>query len=1023
LQSQGSSTRRRLWWSAALVVSAGAALWAGARDTSLAFEDLVDATPRAYRAVEPRLSGGFRWAPYRAVAPHTEDAMRFRSATARVLRNGDATATSRHLTAIALLLRGDAQGAETTLRTLASPDTDATRWSDLAAARYVAAVATNDASGLAAALAAADAALAINADLGEARFNRALILDRLGFRDEAASAWRRFLDADGSSDWSTEARERLRVASVPVVPFKEELKRRYEELSRNAAEAQELARRFPQESRVWGETDILGRWADAFEAGDFHEAARHLEFARELGAQLARDHGDRMLIRAVAAIDAASVADRQFLAKGHQAFRDGQSLYKQQRVSDAERALSGAIGPLEAGRSPVALLARYFHANTIYDLGRVDDARAQLLSLMANAPPDFAAYRAQLQWQLGLVYGAGARWGDAIDSLKASITGFERLGEMDYATTVRELLAEVYDFVGDPDSAWQERTEALTVLGRTTSQRLLYVVSSIADAALLRHDWPVAVSFLALQIDIGGCVDDRLVLVEGLLARAMLRRRLNDSAAGADLAEAQQQISRTPDAALRARLEADAWPVEAALSESPARAAEILTRAIDFHQGGAGRRLYLPTLYLQRGRASNAEGDSVQAARDFESGIAELEAHRQSLPDSHERAGVFFRDEELFEEAVALAAIRGDARSALAYAERARARALLDVLGEVPTPVNEGSVPDDTAMVEYVTLPSKVMIFVIDGDGVRLTEVAAPRRRLTELLAQLERAASPRHEDREAFDATSASLHRFLIAPIESQLSSKKAIIFIPDVALDGAPFGALRDDDGAFLIEKHDVLVTPSAAVYARLGTQQRAAAPRRLLIVSNPASSSVDLASAPREAAAVASLYAEPTQLDGADATRSAFIAAAPSADVIHFAGHAIASEGATVNASFLVFAPEGSTENGHADVRAISALRLRRSPVVVLAACSTARGAARGPEGVLSVSRAFLAAGAPTVIATLWPIDDGEAAEFFPRVHAHLARGETPAAALRAAQLEWVHRSDSSRSLWAAVQVMGR
>lgn len=1009
-----------------MLAAAGAALWAGARDTrASSFEELIAATPRSYRAVEPRLTGGFPWAPYRPSGGQGRDALRFSSATARVLDEGGESAASKHATAIALLLRGAPHRAESTLQALASPGTDAAKWSDLAAARYVAAVAANDSSGLAAALAAADAALTIAPAFGEALFNRALILDRLGLRDAAATAWSRFIAVDPGSDWSTEARQHLRSDSIPVAVFKEELARRYEELSRNAAAAHDLAHRFPQESRVWGETDILGRWADAFEAGDVENASRHLGFARELGAQIARDHGDRMLMRAVAVIEVAATSDRHLLAKGHQGFREGQRLYKQQRVGEAEGKFAGAIGPLEAGASPVALLARYFHANTIYDLGRVDDARARLLRLMADAPPDLPAYRAQLQWQLGLVHGAAAHWGDAIESLQASITGFERLGEMNYATSVREILAEVYDFIGDSDSAWHHRTEALRVLGQTTSQRLLYVVSSIADAALFRHDWAVATSFLALQIDLAEHVDDHMVSVEGLLARAMLRRTLNDAAAAADLADAQHQISRTPDATLRARLEADALSVEAALSDSPARAAQLLTRAIAFHQGGSGRRVYLPTLYLQRGRAFNADGDSSGAERDFENGIAELETHRRSLNDVQERAGVFFRDEELFEEAVALAAGRDDVRGALAYAERARARALLEILADESAPITERGVPDDTALVEYVTLPSKVMVFVIDSKGVRLTEVAAPRERLTELLAQLATSAASRHEDRKGFDAISSSLHRLLIEPIEAQVSSKKTLIFVPDVSLDGAPFGALRDENGEFLIEKHEVLNTPSAAVFARLMRRPQTSAPRHLLIVSNPATTSVDLTSAPREAAAVASLYGEPAQLAGAGATRSAFETAAPEADVIHFAGHAIASEGAgaMVNASFLMFAPEGGAESGHADVRAISALRLRRWPVVVLAACSTARGASRGPEGVLSVSRAFLAAGAPSVIATLWPIDDAEAAEFFPRVHAGLARGETPAAALRAAQLEWIHRSDSSRSLWAAVQVMGR
>jgi len=89
-------------------------------------------------------------------------------------------------------------------------------------------------------------------------------------------------------------------------------------------------------------------------------------------------------------------------------------------------------------------------------------------------------------------------------------------------------------------------------------------------------------------------------------------------------------------------------------------------------------------------------------------------------------------------------------------------------------------------------------------------------------------------------------------------------------------------------------------------------------------------------------------------------------------------------------------------------------------VLAACATAAGEVRATEGPISVARAFLAAGVPTVIATLHPIDDEQAAEFFPRLHEHIARGLPPAAALRATQNEWIRRGIAD--FWTDVEVFG-
>ncbi|MGA8807631.1 MAG: CHAT domain-containing protein, partial [Thermoanaerobaculia bacterium] len=88
-----------------------------------------------------------------------------------------------------------------------------------------------------------------------------------------------------------------------------------------------------------------------------------------------------------------------------------------------------------------------------------------------------------------------------------------------------------------------------------------------------------------------------------------------------------------------------------------------------------------------------------------------------------------------------------------------------------------------------------------------------------------------------------------------------------------------------------------------------------------------------------------------------------------------------------------------------------------------CGTARGRQRPGRTSISVARAFLTAGVPSVAATLWSIDDTLAAEFFPRFHTFLAQRRSPADALRKTQIEWIHRPDPPPRMWAAVQIIGR
>ena len=153
--------------------------------------------------------------------------------------------------------------------------------------------------------------------------------------------------------------------------------------------------------------------------------------------------------------------------------------------------------------------------------------------------------------------------------------------------------------------------------------------------------------------------------------------------------------------------------------------------------------------------------------------------------------------------------------------------------------------------------------------------------------------------------------------------------------------------------------------------------------------------------------------------DAEFDALVKHAPDADVIHFAGHAMGDDRGIEPASIVL---RQNRQERRIGVAEIARLHLRPASTVVLAGCSTARGERRAAEGVISVAYGFLSAGAPSVIATLWPIDDRAASIFFPRLHERLAEGLSPPEALRQAQLESIRRGDVPVSLWAAVQDIG-
>ncbi len=1023
------SRRRRLaWWVGAAAAAVAAAIiltWRPSSIDATVTQLLVNATPHDGRYIEPRLTGGFPWAPLRPAlrsGEHELDAgqMKLVGAAGTVLEQtkGDNSAAAQHATALAHLVAGRAGEAAERLAAIPRPERDARMWSDLAAAQYQTALVTENPSQLAEALSAVDEALRMDPQLPEALFNRALIIERLGLRDQARTAWQQYLAIEPRGEWANEANARVQ-ALAPIAQFGKELERNYSALVADAAIARALARRFPQDARVWGESEILSRWAHAHQARDTVGAEAHLRVADAFGAEIRELTGEALLSSAVAAIERADAPARNELARAHVELREAQKAYKAGDLVKAEGLFRKAAVRFGSSGSPAALVASALAANVTYDQGRIAESRSQLEELLRSAPPRFLAHRAQVEWELGLVHASAGHWGEAMDALKRSMATFERLNERNYASIVRELLAEAYDHIGDPETAWQHRVAALQEIGRSVTRRLKLSLDAAGRGATVSRNWPVSLSLLGLQLDLLSGPGEEFSLCQTLLLRARVAREMQATAmARQELDRAAATLPRIGDPTLRERTEADRLAVEAILAASPGEAVQRLTRAIEFHQR-KGRRMYLADLFLYRGRAWRTLENLDAAKADFESGISELESQRLSISTVDERWGMFMAADALFQEAISLAAQRGDAMTAFRYAERARARTLLESIGGTDAVAPSNAPVSDTVIIEYASLPASVMIFVVGDRTVKTMETAVSQR---DLAAEVKRAMhSAATNERAEFRASASRLYAWLVAPIAGEIELARTLVIVPDPIVETVPFAALVDASGRYVVERHAVVIAPSAAVFARLHARRRMdERDPQLLLVTGPSARDgevMPLTQTADEIQTVISEYGVTKRLERKGGDPAVFAAQAAHADIIHFVGHA---QGDGSGDAALLTA--GSGDDDRLDVREIAQMHLGQTRIVVLAACNTARGQQRPGEGTISLARAFLAAGVPSVIATLWPIEDRSAAAFFPRLHHHLARGAAPADALRATQLEWIQRYDAPPGMWAAVQIIG-
>jgi CHAT domain-containing protein len=139
----------------------------------------------------------------------------------------------------------------------------------------------------------------------------------------------------------------------------------------------------------------------------------------------------------------------------------------------------------------------------------------------------------------------------------------------------------------------------------------------------------------------------------------------------------------------------------------------------------------------------------------------------------------------------------------------------------------------------------------------------------------------------------------------------------------------------------------------------------------------------------------------------------------NVIHLALHGYVDPEIS-DRSALVFAPENPAKNdGLLKVRDIRNLRLN-ADLVTLSACDTGVGPV-GEEGVENIVNAFVAAGAHSVVSTLWELEDHATAQLMANFYEHLGRHEGKAEALRQAQLEML-KTGAPPYFWAGFQLDG-
>ncbi|MEO7997365.1 MAG: CHAT domain-containing protein [Gemmatimonadaceae bacterium] len=403
----------------------------------------------------------------------------------------------------------------------------------------------------------------------------------------------------------------------------------------------------------------------------------------------------------------------------------------------------------------------------------------------------------------------------------------------------------------------------------------------------------------------------------------------------------------------------------------------------------------------------------------------------------------------------------GEIEVAFSLAERRRARELRDRLAlaaSLRTDSRAAQVPASQPPMAVADLQralpdNQTALIMMDAgqDGARGTAFVLTKQALSahplptvdDIAPRVRRLVSLLEAGRDA-NVEARALGSSLIAPLLPRLDSAAItrLVFLPEGVLHRLPFDVLRLPDGRFLIERFETAVAPSATVLARLASQtQKAAGTTRVLAfadaLSSPARGGDSISDSPlfvslfgsasmlprligarTEVAAVKRAMPTTVIKSGGAATETTMKRDAASYDVLHFATHAVVDEWSGASAA-LALTPT-TTDDGLFDSSEIARLHLSAS-LVVLSACRTVGGEVIAGEGVHGLTTAFLQAGARSVIATAWRVNDRDVVPVVTSLYEQLARGRGVGAALRAAQVSAIKRNVPP-SVWGAFTLVG-
>lgn len=656
---------------------------------------------------------------------------------------------------------------------------------------------------------------------------------------------------------------------------------------------------------------------------------------------------------------------------------------------------------------------------TSFLLGDHAQALIYIQEALATVDPD-GLDAASCNHQLGRIYVATGQHEAALQHLQSALTTYVRAGNPEEEAQVLALMGQVFQQQGEMKRARQKYQQALSIFDKLSDRvNQAAVYFALGRLELLARNYAAAENYLKQSIDF--TEDIRRIPASSDLVAAF-------------------------SATVHDRYETY---IECLMSQRQARSGDgLVVRAFESSELGRSRSL----VELLRATGTNLSPNVDRAL------AAQEKSLRQSLQVKEDsRIAMLSRayKQESFDELEAqLAQLKTDYKRV-----NDNIRTVCPSCEHITQPVawtlaqiqQEVISDDDTLLLEYSLGKEASYVWAVTRDLITSYELPS-QTRIEDAARKVHKLLSvpPGTEPGDELSPAIRELSQLILAPVAAELK-KRRIIVVADGALNYIPFQVLQESpDGEPLVANYEIINAPSATILGELRQEaaRRQPAPRMLAAFGNPIfapsaqrkgasvnEQSIDaefeqgpllsalrdtelnrdtfdpsvlgpLFYAKRELASLRELASGEDVFVATDfaATRERLLGTdLTQYQILHFATHGLLDAKRPEHSGLMLstVGRDGKTLNGFVGLQDIYSLR---APVdlVVLSACQTALGKDVRGEGLVGLTRGFMYAGASSVAAALWKVEDKATAELMKQFYAKLLQeGLPPGAAMREAQ----------------------